>query len=112
MTDQSMIVYVTAPTIEVGKEIAAALLEQRLAACVNILAPVHSLYLWEGKTQEDQEALLIIKTRSALFDDRLVPAVLATHPYELPEIIAMPIVAGHTPYINWIETETRQSPPG
>lgn len=106
MTDQPIVVYVTAPSIEVGKQIAAALLAEKLAACVNIIAPVHSLYLWEDKTQEDREALLIIKTRSTLLETRLIPAVLALHPYELPEIIALPIVAGHAPYLAWIDRET------
>jgi periplasmic divalent cation tolerance protein len=109
MTDQPIVVYVTAPSIEVGKEIAAALLAKKLAACVNIVAPVHSLYLWENKTQEDQEALLIIKSRSALLEGHLIPTVLAIHPYELPEIIALPILAGHLPYLSWIERETRQT---
>lgn len=108
MTDQPIVVYVTAPSIEAGKEIAAVLLAEKLAACVNIIETVHSLYLWEDKTQEDREALLIIKSRSALLEDRLIPTVLAHHPYELPEIIALPILAGHTPYLDWINRETRQ----
>lgn len=107
MTDQPIVVYVTAPSIEVGKEIAGALLAEKLAACVNVIAPVQSIYLWENKIQEDHEALLIIKTRSALLEERVIPAVLAVHPYELPEIIALPILAGYAPYLNWIEAETR-----
>jgi periplasmic divalent cation tolerance protein len=107
MTDQPIVIYITTPSFEVGKEIAAVLLEQKLAACVNILEPVHSLYLWENKTQEDTEVLLMIKSRSALLEDRIIPAVLAIHPYELPEIIALPILGGHHAYIHWIEQETR-----
>jgi len=109
MTDQPIVIYVTAPSIEVGKEIAAALLAKRLAACVNIIETVHSLYLWEDKTQEDREALLIIKSRAALLEKQLIPAILEMHPYELPEVIALPIAAGYAPYLDWIKRETNQA---
>jgi periplasmic divalent cation tolerance protein len=107
--DQPIVVYVTTPSPEVGKEIAAMLLDQKLAACVNIVSPVTSLYLWQGEKHEDQETLLIVKSRLGLFADRLVPAVLQIHPYETPEIIAMPVIAGQREYLEWIEHETRGS---
>jgi periplasmic divalent cation tolerance protein len=101
-----IIVLITTPSKEVGRQVADALLEQKLAACVNILSPVNSLYFWEGKTHDDEEALLIVKTRAGLFKDHLVPAVKAVHPYEVPEIIALPIVMGSESYLEWIEGMT------
>ncbi len=106
MNDQAIVVLVTAPSKEVGRQIAQSLLEQKLAACVNILAPVNSLYMWEGKLCDDEEALLVIKTRAALFQERLVPAVRAVHPYQVPEIIALPVEMGWQPYLDWIGAET------
>jgi periplasmic divalent cation tolerance protein len=104
-----IIILITVPSQEVGERIAHALLDQRLAACVNILPRVHSLYRWEGKTNIDQELLLVVKSRAELFDDQLVPAVKAIHPYEVPEIIALPVVMGSASYLDWIDQETRQS---
>jgi periplasmic divalent cation tolerance protein len=84
-----------------AEEIAAQLVSQHLAACVNISAPVRSIYRWEGKVESAQEWLLTIKTTAAYFQD-LSAAIQAMHSYELPEIIALPIVAAFTPYLNWI----------
>lgn len=103
---QLILVLITVPSKEVGRQIASVLVEQKLAACVNILSPVNSLYIWQEKLQDDEEALLIVKSRADLFADRLVPAVQAIHPYELPEIIALPIVMGLKPYLTWIEEST------
>lgn len=105
--DQPILAMITAPSAEVGREIAAALVEMKLAACVNIVAPIGSLYRWQGKIHDDHEALLIVKSRSRLFVDRLIPAVRAVHPYETPEIIALPIIAGDADYLNWIAAETQ-----
>lgn len=106
MNDQPIVVLITAPSQEVARQIAITLLEQRLAACVNVLPGIRSYYTWKGQPQEDQEVLLLVKTRSALFESRLVPAVRAVHPYELPEIIALPISMGLEGYLNWIDEET------
>ena len=108
LKDQPIIIYITTPSLEVGKEIALMLLDQRLAACVNIVSPVTSLYLWQGEKHEDQEALLIVKSRLELFESRLIPAVLSAHPYDTPEIIALPIIAGQRDYLDWIDDETRE----
>ncbi len=102
MNHNSVVVLITTPSKDVGKKIAGVLLEQKLAACVNIISPVNSLYFWEGQTHDDEEALLIVKTQASLFADRLIPAVKAIHPYELPEIIALPIVMGLDGYLDWI----------
>ena len=106
MTDQAIVVLITAPSREVARQIAAALLEAKLAACVNVLPGIHSYYTWEAQRQEDEEVLMLVKTRQSLFEGRLVPAVKAIHPYELPEIIALPVQGGLEGYIEWIMEET------
>jgi periplasmic divalent cation tolerance protein len=106
MDHKHVIVYITTPDTQTGEEIANALIERKLAACVN-LTPIHSIYRWEGKVNREEEILLIVKTRADLFEGQLVPAVLALHPYEVPEIIAMPVVMGAAGYLQWIDEETR-----
>ncbi len=106
MIDQPIVVLITAPSQEVARQIANALLGEKLAACVNVLPSIRSYYTWKGTQQEDEEVLLLVKTRAALFESRLVPAVKAVHPYELPEIIALPIQMGFEPYLTWINEET------
>ena len=91
---------------EQAETIARALVERRLAACVNIVAPINSLYVWQGETHDDQEVLLIVKTRAGLFEGELIPAVKAAHPYDVPEIIALPVLLGDQDYLDWIEAET------
>jgi periplasmic divalent cation tolerance protein len=108
MNDQTIVVLITAPSQDVARQIAVALLEQKLAACVNVLPGVRSYYVWKGKPQEDQEVLLLVKTRAALFESRLIPAVRSVHPYELPEIIALPVSMGLEGYLNWINEETSE----
>lgn len=106
MDFEYIVVLVTAPSAEVGKQIADRLLDQRLAACVNILPAVRSLYTWKGAVQDDAEVLLVVKSRSKLFQEGILPAVKAVHPYENPEIIALPILDGSTEYLDWIVAET------
>lgn len=96
------LVYCTVPSPEVGETLAGTLVEQQLAACVNILPGLTSVYRWQGKTEKEPESLLLIKTR----EDRLPAlqeAILAAHPYELPEIIAVPISSGLPAYLDWID---------
>lgn len=99
-----LVVFVTAGSEAEARQIGSALVERKLAACAN-LTPVQSIFMWEGQAQDDAEVLLILKTRAALFDD-LAAAVQALHSYDLPEIIALPIVAGSTDYLHWIDEET------
>jgi periplasmic divalent cation tolerance protein len=106
MDFKHIVVLITVPSKEIAEKITSALLEQNLAACVNIAAPIHSLYTWENKICEDEEMLLIIKSRAELFENRLVPAVQAAHPYEVPEIIALPILMGSKSYLDWIDGST------
>ena len=103
----AIVVLITAPSKEVGRQVAEALLEKKLAACVNIVAPINSLYIWQGETCDDEEVLLIVKSRDEIFEDRLIPAVKAVHPYDVPEIIALPVLLGDQDYLDWIEAETK-----
>lgn len=110
MDSQPMIVLITAPSQDVAKEIAVALVENRLAACVNILGPIRSVYRWEEKIHDNEETLLIVKSRAELIESQLIPAVQAIHPYQVPEIIALPVVMGLHSYLDWILQETSQPP--
>lgn len=85
--------------------LANALLERRLAACVNIGAPVDSLYHWRGRIETGREVPLTIKTRASLYD-KVEAAIRELHGYELPEIVAVPVTHGYGPYIAWLEDET------
>ena len=94
-----VVVFCTAPQGE-AESLAKTLVEERLAACVNI-SPVRSCYIWEGKLNLDEETLLIIKAKKSRFEP-LKNRILMLHSYAIPEIIALPIIAGHQPYLDWI----------
>ncbi len=104
MTD-ALVVLVTTPTQERAAEIARAVVEERLAACGNVVPGLRSIYRWEGRVQDDAEALLVLKTTRARFE-ALRDRVLALHPYEVPEVIALAVDAGSAPYLAWIAAET------
>lgn len=107
MSDESaknITVFVTCPG-DRAADLAGALVRARLAACVNIISNVRSIYSWKGEVCDDPEALMVIKTRAALFDG-LREKVVELHPYDVPEVIALPIVEGHPPYIKWLEEST------
>jgi periplasmic divalent cation tolerance protein len=106
MEPKYVVVFITVPDDETAQQVTDALLEKRLVACVNRVAPVHSAYIWEGVIQHDEEILLICKTRAELVEEQLVPVVRSVHPYEVPEIIALPIFGGHGAYLNWIDEAT------
>jgi periplasmic divalent cation tolerance protein len=108
MQDQKIIVLITVPSMEVGEQIARRLVERRLAACVNILPAIRSIFRWESELQTESEFLLIVKTRAGLFEDHLLPTVQEIHPYKVPEIIGIPLCAGLPSYLEWINQETRQ----
>jgi periplasmic divalent cation tolerance protein len=107
MESDAIVVFITAPSKETARRIARHLVQNRLAACVNIIDPIESIYLWNEKLTEEPETLMMVKTRRALFEDRLVPAVRAIHPYQVPEIIAVPVGPGLAEYLGWIEAATR-----
>ncbi len=99
-----IVVYVTVSSPEEGKRIARALVEERLAACVNQLPGVCSTYRWQGKIEESGEELLIIKTSQSLFK-ALEQRVCELHSYAVPEVIAVPIIAGSKPYLQWLDEQ-------
>jgi len=98
-----IIVLITVPSREDGDKIATHLLRERLVACINVVPAIHSHYMWESKMCKDNEFLLICKTGAHLFETGLVPAVEELHPYDVPEILAIPILAGNRNYLNWID---------
>lgn len=97
-------VLITAPDRESARKISRHLLEKRLASCIN-MSPVSSMYWWEGKIEEAEEILLIVKTTTDKLD-ALTKEVKAVHPYQVPEVIALPIVGGLKEYLSWVERET------
>jgi periplasmic divalent cation tolerance protein len=101
MTDR-VVVLITASSQEEAGHIAEALVTEMLAACVNVIPGITSVYRWEGRVQRDQEWLLVVKSRSDLLDT-LVQRVQALHSYDVPEVIALPLVGGSEPYLRWID---------
>lgn len=102
----AIVIYCTCPNIETAEKISRSLISQHMAACVNQLPGITSLYEWEGKIQQDQEVLLLIKTTEERFD-AIRQLVIEEHPYELPELIAVPISQGLPDYLEWITQCTK-----
>lgn len=102
--DEKIIVLTTCATAEEARRIASELISQRLAACVNVLPPVRSIYHWKGAVEEGEETLMIIKSARPLFE-QLKTAIAALHSYDVPEIIAIPIVDGSHSYLAWMDQE-------
>ncbi|MFX0114139.1 MAG: divalent-cation tolerance protein CutA [Candidatus Hodarchaeota archaeon] len=103
---ECIVVFVTCPA-DSSKEIATKIVEERLAACVNVVEGVESFYWWQTNLETDTEAFLIMKTKLELFKS-LEELLRSIHPYENPEIIALPIIQGSSKYLEWIKAETRQ----
>jgi periplasmic divalent cation tolerance protein len=101
----AIVVLTNVPDRAVARKIADALVERRLAACVNILAECTSVYRWKGVVETASEVPLLIKTRDDIFDD-VEAAIRALHPYELPEIIALPVAHGSLEYLEWVNAQT------
>ncbi len=97
------VVFISLPRDE-AKELARGLVENRLAACVNILPKIESYYWWDDKVEHDEEALLIVKTTRQRFDE-LRAWVVEHHPYDIPEIISLPLSDGLSDYIEWVKSE-------
>jgi periplasmic divalent cation tolerance protein len=100
-----MLVMTNAPDRDVATKLAHELVERRLAACVSILATCTSIYRWKGKLETASEVPLLIKTRSAIYDE-VEAAIRSLHPYELPEIVAVPIERGLADYLDWATAQT------
>jgi len=102
-----IVIFVTASAEEEAHRIAELLLNRRKAACINIIPKVDSLFWWQGKLDSARESLLIIKTAASLLPE-IVDLVKSGHSYEVPEIIAMPIVGGNEDYLRWIDNEVKR----
>lgn len=100
------VVFVSLPRDEANK-LAKSLVENRLAACINIVPKIESYYWWDNKVEHDEEALLIIKTTQQRFDE-LCAWVVENHPYDLPEVISLPLSDGLSDYIEWVKKETER----
>jgi periplasmic divalent cation tolerance protein len=101
-------VVTTTPLREEAERIARELVEARLAACAQVVGPIASTYRWQGKIETAEEWQCWVKTRGELFA-RIEEAIRRTHPYEVPEILAVPVVAGSAAYLGWLEAETAGS---
>jgi periplasmic divalent cation tolerance protein len=100
-TTDALLVCVTVPDAETADKLAEALVGERLAACVNVLPPMRSIYRWKGAVERDSEQLCLVKTTRAGFE-RLRARIIELHPYEVPEVIALPVERGHAAYLEWL----------
>ena len=108
MTD-ARIVVTTLDDLEKAKQLAARLVELRLAACVNVVERVHSVYRWQGKVESADEVLLIIKTAAERISD-LKRTIAQLHPYQVPELMVLEVADGSDEYLTWVLTESRGEP--
>lgn len=100
-----VVVLITAPSEDEAARIARTLVETKLAACINIVKNIRSIYTWQGKIEDDSEALMVVKTKKRLFES-LSKKVKELHSYTVPEIIALPIVDGSEDYLKWLREST------
>lgn len=103
--EQALLVLTNLPDVEQARALAQTLVDRRLAACVNIMPAVQSIYRWQGVVEQASEVSLMIKSTQARYAE-LEAAIVAAHPYDVPEVIALPIAAGLPAYLNWIVAET------
>lgn len=103
----ALICYCTCPDRDSATRIADALVEERLAACVNLLGEIHSVYRWQGRIERAAEVLLVIKTTDERLES-LQRRIVALHPHELPEVIAVEVVGGSPAYLDWIHQQSRE----
>jgi periplasmic divalent cation tolerance protein len=102
--DETIQVMTTTATKDDAQKIARGLVEGRLAACVQIVGPISSVYRWEGEIEEAEEYLCLVKTRRDAYP-RVEAAIRETHPYDVPEILAMPVTAGSAAYLGWLDEQ-------
>jgi periplasmic divalent cation tolerance protein len=106
MKNEYILVFCTVPDSETARNIAKIVVEGKIAACCNIVPAIQSFYFWEEKLQEDQELLLIIKTRENRYP-QLEKKIREINPYSVPEILALPIIHGNPEYLNWMEDHVK-----
>lgn len=104
---ESIVIFITCGSEEEALKIAHSLVEEHLAACVNLISPIRSIYRWEGKIWDEREWLLIVKTQRQRFEE-LERKVKSLHSYSVPEIIGLPIVEGSSSYLNWLAEMTNK----
>jgi periplasmic divalent cation tolerance protein len=102
------VVLVTVPDEEAGRALALEVVEAGLAACGNLVPGLTSVYRWDGQVRQDPECLVIFKTSASRVSD-LKERVVETHPYEVPEVLALPVVEGHLPYLQWVQGEVERA---
>ncbi|WP_427311669.1 divalent-cation tolerance protein CutA [Cupriavidus sp. H39] len=107
--DEVLVVVTNAPDADTAARLSRAVLEARAAACVNRLAPVESEYWWQGRLEQAQEWPLLIKTTRARYA-ALEAVIRQHHPYDVPELVALPVSAGYGPYLEWVRSETAGQP--
>ncbi len=105
MPHHNLVVFVTASSADEAETIASAMVEERLAACANLVPSVASIFRWKGRIEREEEVLIILKSRRLLLD-RLIERVGELHSYEVPEVVALPIVGGSDAYLDWLRQET------
>lgn len=99
-------IFITAPDKREAKKISSALLDMRMIACANIIDNIESYFWWKGKKEKTRECLVIAKTKKSRLS-KIIKKVKSIHPYEVPEIIALPIIGGYKQYLEWIDREAR-----
>lgn len=104
--DEPRLLVSTFPSPEKAAEIARILVDERLCACVSLVPGIRSIYRWEGAVTEDTETLALIKTTASRYDE-LARRLVSLHPYDVPELITLPVVGGHAPYLAWLLASTQ-----
>ena len=104
MTD-ALFVITTLPNADAAAELAKSLVTERLAACANLIPALRSIYKWQGKVQDENEVLVLFKTRQDSYE-ALKARILELHPYEVPEVLAIPVEQGYAAYLEWLASET------
>jgi periplasmic divalent cation tolerance protein len=110
-SSNALVVLCTCPDLALAEQLAGGLVEAGLAACVNILPQIRSIYRWDGKLQNDLEVLLIVKTTGAAYPG-LERWLLENHPYDVPEVLALPVTAGADAYLSWLTESSAPQIPG
>jgi periplasmic divalent cation tolerance protein len=105
--DDPIVCMVTCPNQEGAQNLARTLVKEKLAACVNLLAGVRSIYSWKGAIVDDDEVLCLVKTTAGRFDE-MRARIVGIHPYEVPEVVALPLSHAHAPYLEWLRHSVGQ----
>jgi periplasmic divalent cation tolerance protein len=100
-----MLVLTTLPNADAAAELAKTVVRERLAACANLFPALRSIYKWQSKVQDENEVLVLLKTRQEHYE-RLKARILELHPYEIPEVLGIPVEQGYAPYLEWLAKET------